>query len=690
MTSRRNPRQLVVLALTIVVTSFVVAGALAIAVPIARHIATHGVEADLPRPSLRPLALRSVIYDDRGKPIATLAGPEDRAIVSLSHVAPVLRHAVLAAEDRDFYHHGGIDWHGVTRALTRNLDAGAITQGGSTITQQLVKTTMFRNPKRDAKRKIREAVLAIALEDRYSKNTILQQYLNTVYFGNGAYGVRAASERYFNVSPSGIDLSEAALLGALIANPSERDPFQHPDQAARWRDHVLDEMVRAGWASPAAARRARSSTLPRHPHISRPDNATDPFVEEVKRQLLADPRLGSTYDERYREVFTGGLKIYTTFDSHLQAIASWAAATRLPASQYTVAMTVIDNATGAVRAVVPGGTFQRAGFDLATQGARQTGSAFKGITLAAALAAGFSPNDKVNANGHCTLDYDPRVPPWQLENYEGESLGTVTLTQAIAQSSNCAFARVALALGPQHIVDMAHQLGIERPLAAVPSITLGTEEVTTLDMASAYSVFAADGVRHPAHFVDRVENSEGKLLLSNAAPGEQVLAPEVARTETYMLRQVITNGTARRTLGTFPRPAAGKTGTNDDSRDVWFVGYTPQLTAAVWVGNPSALVPVVIDGVKQVGGGYPAQIWGAFMQGALADQPVLDFIAPNQSLWPPGGWIKETGRDKNPPPPPTTTTTTPPKKKRPPSRHQTTTPSPPAPSPSPKHGHGHK
>jgi penicillin-binding protein 1A len=169
-----------------------------------------------------------------------------------------------------------------------------------------------------------------------------------------------------------------------------------------------------------------------------------------------------------------------------------------------------------------------------------------------------------------------------------------------------------------------------------------------------------------------------------------VLAPEVARTETYMLRQVITNGTARRTLGTFPRPAAGKTGTNDDSRDVWFVGYTPQLTAAVWVGNPSALVPVVIDGVKQVGGGYPAQIWGAFMQGALADQPVLDFIAPNQSLWPPGGWIKETGRDKNPPPPPTTTTTTPPKKKRPPSRHQTTTPSPPAPSPSPKHGHGHK
>jgi penicillin-binding protein 1A len=350
-------------------------------------------------------------------------------------------------------------------------------------------------------------------------------------------------------------------------------------------------------------------------------------------------------------------------------------------------MTVIDNGTGGVRALVPGGTFQRAGFDLATQGARQTGSAFKGITLAAALAAGFSPNDKVNANGHCTLEYDPHVPPWELENYEGESLGMVSLQQALAESSNCAFARVALAVGPQHIVDMAHRLGIERPLAAVPSITLGTEEVTTLDMASAYSVFAADGVRHPAHFVDRVETADGKVLFTNISAGEQVLPPELARTETYMLRQVITNGTARRTLGSFPRPAAGKTGTNDDSRDVWFVGYTPQLTAAVWIGDPSALVPVVINGVKQVGGAYPAQIWGAFMQGALADQPALDFIAPNQGLWPPGGWIKETGRDTRPPPPPTTTTTTPPKKKRSPQPRKSTKPSQPAPSPTNKHGH---
>ncbi len=644
--SGRVVRPFGALLVAVVAACLVVVGGAALVVPLARGLASNAASVELPEPSLQALAVRSVVYDDAGHELATLAGPEDRSFVRLGHIAVVARRAVLAAEDRDFYHHGGVDWRGVVRAATKNFDAGSITQGGSTITQQLVKNTLFTDPKRDIGRKLKEAVLAIALERRYSKDAIFQQYLNTVYFGEGAYGIGVAAERYFGTTPDRLDLAQSAQLAALIANPEDRDPVHHPDNAATWRDHVLDEMVRAHWATPQAAKAARFEPIVRSVHMSAPDGATDPFVEEVKRELLSDPRIGDTYQERYRHVFEGGLRIYTTFDPRLQALATLAATSQLPASasSYTAAMVVIDNSNGAVRAIVPGSTFHHAGFDLATQGLRQTGSAFKAITLAAALEDGFSPDDRVNANGRCTFDLGPHAAPWQLHNYEGESLGTVTLTRAIAESSNCAFARVALAIGPQRIVDMAHRLGITRKLDAVPSITLGTEEVTPLDMATAFSVFAADGMRHPARFVERVTTSNGRVLIDGRDRPTRVLDPQIARTETDMLTHVITEGTAHRTLGQFGRPAAGKTGTNDQSRDVWFVGYTPQLTAAVWIGNPGALVPVVIDGAAQVGGNYPARIWGTFMQAALRDAPPTAFAGPDPSKWPPSGYITETGR----------------------------------------------
>ncbi len=648
--------------------------------PIATRLFTHAATVEMPNPQLHGLALRSAVYDDSGHLIATLSGPEDRAFARLATIAPQLQNAVLAAEDRDFYHHGGVDTRGIVRALTKNVDAGSATQGGSTITQQLIKNAVFTNPKRDLSRKIKEAVLAIALEQHYSKQWILEQYLNTVYLGNGAYGVAAAAERYFGLSPNRVDLAQSALLGALIASPLARDPVKHPDEAARWRSHVLTEMELAGFATASAVEVAQREPLPTKLHFARSDPPADPIVDEVKRELLNDPRVGRTYEDRYHEVFEGGMKIYTTFDARLQSLAAMAAATRLPASRYTAAMVVIDNTNGAVRAIVPGSTFRRSGFDLATQGTRQTGSAFKAITLAAALEAGFSPNDQVNANGHCVFQVDPHSPPWNLENYEGESLGTVTLTEALAKSSNCAFARVAMALGPQRIVDMAHRLGIERPLAAVPSITLGTQEVSPLDMATAFSVIASDGVRHPARFIDRVVGADGRTILENTDTPSRVLDPQIARTATDMLTHVLRDGTAQRTLGTFPRPAAGKTGTNDQSRDVWFVGYTPQLTAAVWVGDPSALVPVVIDGTRQVGGNYPANIWGAFMSAALASSPVTGFIPPNPLLWPAPGFISEFGRNTTPPPAPSA----PPPPAPPPSTAPTANKKTTAPSPAPR------
>jgi membrane peptidoglycan carboxypeptidase len=630
---------------TVLVGATILGTAGALVVPIAHRLATRSVAVKLPDPTLQPLELRSVVYDDLGNPVATLFGDQDRAYTPLQQISPVLQHAVLAAEDRNFYHHGGVDWRGVGRALTKNLDAGSVLQGGSTITQQLVKNTMFRNPKRDLKRKIKEAVLAISLEDKYSKSTILEQYLNTVYFGNGAYGVRSAAERYFQRTPANIDLGQAALLAAIVANPEQRDPLKHPDEAVRWRDRTLTEMVKARWATPAQAAVARTEPVPKSVVISTPRGGPiDSFVEEVKRELLGDPRLGETYSERYQRVFEGGLQIHTSLDVKLELLAQRAVQDQLPQGPYTAAMVVIDNTSGAVRAVVPGTSFQHAGFDLATQGLRQTGSSFKGITLAAALTAGFSPFDSVNASGHCTF-YFPGSPAWDLHNYEGESFGTISLTDAIAKSSNCAFARVALAIGPQSIVDMAHKLGIARPLEAVPSITLGTQSVSPLDMATGYSTLAADGVRHNTHFIDRVNTSDGKVLFSNQPDPQQVLDPQIARTETWMLTHVVRNGTAAGSLGDFPRPAAGKTGTNDQHRDAWFVGYTPQLTAAVWMGNPDAQLPIIVDGVRVVGGMYPAKIWGDFMAAALQDQPVLDFAAPDQSLWPAPGSITEFGRN---------------------------------------------
>jgi penicillin-binding protein 1A len=648
--------------LTVALGAALLATASALVVPIGRQLATKSVSVKLPSPALQPLALRSVVYDAAGNTIATLFGDEDRAYTAFHDIPSVLRHAVLAAEDRNFYTHDGVDWRGVGRALTKNLDAGSVLQGGSSITQQLVKNTMFTNPKRDLDRKIKEGVLAIALEDKYSKDRIFEQYLNTVYFGNGAYGVRAATERYFQKAPAEINLGQAAMLAALIANPEVRDPIRHPDEAVRWRDQVLAEMVRAHWASPAQAKAARAEPVPRALSIDSPKGAVDSFVEEVKRQLLADKRLGETYAERYKHVFEGGLQIHTTLDLRLQFLAQLAVLKRLPAGgEYTAAMAVVDNHDGGVRAIVPGTPFQHAGFILATQGARQTGSSFKAITLATALENGFSPNDLVNASGHCTFNYDRSLPPWEVENYEGESLGTVTLSQAIAKSSNCAFARVAMAVGPQKIVDMAHRLGIERPLEAVPSITLGTQSVSPLDMAAAFSVLAADGVRHPAHFIDRVENSDGKVLIQNSDPAKQVIDPQVARTATWMLEKVITQGTAAGSLSGRGLTAAGKTGTNDQHRDAWFVGYTPQYTAAVWMGNGDAQVPIIVNGVKVVGGMYPAQMWGDFMQAAVAGLPPASFIEPLQIFWPAPRQITEFGRStaplrprirRAPPPPP--------------------------------------
>jgi len=637
--------------------SVLIGGAAALVVPVTRALAEDSVELDLPNPVLPPLAVRSTVYDSAGRRMAVLHSGENRAPVPLAEVPDVVVDAVLAAEDRGFYEHDGVDVRGIGRALRRNLDAGAVEQGGSTITQQLVKNTLFHDPERDLSRKVKEAVLALGLEETYTKEQILEHYLNTIYLGNGAYGISSAAERYFGKTVPELGLAEAALLAGLIANPEGRDPVEFPANAARARQRVLAAMVDAGWATRADADAANATPLPADvtPLVVEP--VEDPFVEEVKRQLLRDDRIGATYDERFNRVFRGGLRIYTTYDVRTQAAAELAVRNILPDDvPYTATLVAIENGTGAVRAMVPGTSFSHAGFNLATQGTRQTGSSFKVFTLAAAIDAGYSPDDRVNASGECEFDMGENAAPWKVENYDGRGMGNVTLTSAIARSSNCAFARVALALGPEKIVDMAHRLGIERELEPVPSITLGTQPVSPLEMAAAFSTLASEGLRRPPRFIERVEARDGTVLIGEPPAPERVLDTEVARTVTSMLSEVIDDGTG--TGADFGRPAAGKTGTNQAHRDAWFVGYTPQMTAAVWIGNADAQIPIEIDGTRVTGGSYPARIWRDFMRAVHDGAPVLEFTAPDEARWPRAGSISEEGRalrPRAPAPAPSTT-----------------------------------
>jgi penicillin-binding protein 1A len=344
----------------------------------------------------------------------------------------------------------------------------------------------------------------------------------------------------------------------------------------------------------------------------------------------------------------------------MQAAAEIAVRASVPDSvPYTAALVAIDNRDGSVRAVVPGSQYRRAGFDLAIQGLRQTGSAFKAITVTAALENGFSPEDRVYAGSRCTFDMGRYAKPWNVRNYDGASYGTLTLTKALAVSSNCAFARVALALGPEKIADMGRRLGITHHLEPVPSMTLGTNAVSPLDMATALSTIAADGVHHEPRFYTTVESRHGDVLIADEPTGEQVIDPQVARTATDMLTHVVTEGTGRR--AGLEHPVAGKTGTNQQYRDAWFVGFTAQLTTAVWIGNPDAQVPIVINGSRVTGGLYPAQIWHDFMEAAMQGEPLVSFVPPDETLWPRAGSITERGRNvaaPRPVPIPESTTTT--------------------------------
>ncbi len=568
--------------------------------------------------SLDELSVRSYVYDSDSRIIDVFSYVENRVLVDLADISDEVKHAVIAIEDENFYLHTGIDLSAVFRAGLENVGAGGITQGGSTITQQIIKNLVVGN-KVEAERKLQEMAMAKRLERQMGKDEILNLYLNTVYFGQGAYGVQAAAEVYWGLDADELGWGEAALLAALISNPSSYDPINNPLRALNQRRIVLNRLALLGYITEADADDYHLQPLPAAVNeIELPPKSY--FVEEVKQQLLDDPRyLGGTSEERFNLVFNGGLSIHTTFDPAAQQHAEAAVAATMEeystgehaGVEATMALAAVEPDTGAVRALVggPGFVQDTEEFNLATQGTRQPGSAFKTFVMMALFEQGYQPSDRVSGRGPCQMPNPGGVPDPYVANNFARSPGQVeTIANQIRVSSNCAFLRLGRVAGLEAITETAAEMGITTPLPAVASLPLGSAEVHPIDMASGYGVIATGGIRYEPYFIQRVVDRQGNVLYRHELSGERVVTERSACWATDVLENNVVNGTGRRAQ--LPaQAAAGKTGTTEESADAWFVGFTPYLATAVWLGNPNERIP--LRGVT--GSTYPAMAWGRFM-----------------------------------------------------------------------------
>ncbi len=622
-------RFVVTFALIVVLGAVALATSAALLVPAGRAF-SNAVRVRELEVRLKAQPQRSYVFDRNGKVMTTLF-EQDRAPVRLKDVPQVMIDAVLAIEDRKFYEHAGFDLEGVMRAARTNADEGELQQGGSTITEQLIKQTINRGKERTPKLKIQEAVTAWRLENELTKDEILEDYLNLVPFGHNAYGVEAAAERYFDKTMFQLTLPEAAMLAGLLQAPTALDPISHPGKAAWRRGIVLNVMVDTGKITQTAADAANAVPLPTqvfYPQPSLRSYYIDALIGSLLEPKSDDPgdpalALGKTEQIRHNRLYRGGLRIYTNYDPLMQYYANLAILDTIPQDQdqFTASLVAIDNSDGAVRAVAFGRGYDSSQFNPAVDGlGRQAGSSFKGITLATALENGYSPEDRVGGYSlHWKLG-----PGDDYYNLSGDCHGgDPTLTQAIAISDNCAFVRTELSLGPgnygqdgaQKVIDMASRMGVDTShFQPVVSTTLGTNGVHTLDMAAAYSVIASDGIRHPASFVSKIVDANGKVLYEPPSDGQRILRSQVARSETQMLTEVLKNGTASGL--SIDRPAAGKTGTTDEHVDAWFIGFTPQITTAVWMGDPNGETPMTnVGGIAVWGASYPADVLGRVHEG---------------------------------------------------------------------------
>lgn len=593
-------------------------------------------------PEFTSLARETNVYDAAGGQIARFR-LEHIEQVTLEQVPEDVIAAVLAVEDKVYWHHKGVNLRSLVRAVLSNVSSGSTGQGASTITQQVVKNEFLGGFPRDGRYKMLQARYAVLLEKRLTKKQILERYLNTIYFGNNAYGLAAAAEAYFGKPVARLTLTEGAFLAGMIRSPIGYDPIRRPERSrARFRtvmlrladERLLDaaEAKRLGeeWAIPEILQ-------------SRPGESFAPtyFSAAVREYLLeGSDLLGDTVQERYNNLYRGGLSIYTTLDPRLQAAAEDARLKKLPANSagFDTAIVSLDAKTGAVRAMVGGGGFRpgRSEINMALR-PRQTGSSIKMFILAAAVQAGAIGSDIIDGRRGCVLP-NPGDPahPFVIRGGVAGKIGT--LREVTWASLNCAFARLSQIVGLHRVADTTARMGVRSPLQEYASFATGANEITPLDMASGAQTLANQGVHHDPYYVERiVRTATNEVVFQHEDAGTQALTVEAANRTTSILTGVLRHGTASRIgwLSGGKRPAAGKTGTQQDNTNAWFVGYTPQYATAVWVGNPKGYVPMVNipefvkAGVRSVQGAtFPARIWKAFMDAAHQGLPIEQFVAP--------------------------------------------------------------
>ena len=613
--------------------------------------------------------LRSTIYASDGSELATVA-EFNRTYVTIDEIPKLTQDAVVAIEDHGFYQHGPVDPAAIIRAILQNFNAHDVVSGASTITQQLVKNTIG-GKEETLQRKIQEAQDAILLERTYSKQEILEAYLNEIYFGHGTYGIGSASEWYFAKEVKNLTLAQSALLAGVISSPTRWDPVADRKVATARRNQVLDAMLKYGFIDQAAHDEAIATPIKlraRERTVNAP-GAQPYVVQYVQNQILFPVKdapwyktfirlFGKTVQDRERTLLQGGLQIYTTINPKLQTAAENAVEGRIPdpgvrppASNPEAAMVSIVPQTGAITAMYGGPDFEHHKLNLAVQARRQAGSSFKAFTLAAALENGIPAGKVYDTPNPVTIPQDkcPSTPQWQPSNAEPGGGGFISMAQATAASVNVYFAQLIADVGAANVQKVAEAMGVRSyasnstvVVSPVCAITLGSVEVNPLSMTSGYSTLANGGKHCWPFAIRRIVAPSGKVLFKDKPSCEQVIDPHTAAAVTGMLQGVISGGTG--TAANIGRPAAGKTGTAQSFTDAWFVGYVPQLVTGVWVGYgyPTQEISIVgapvLHGAHPFGGTLAAPIWHDFMAVAVAGLPALGFPVPPPV---PGGTVPD-------------------------------------------------